>query len=93
MPMKWNSSARDIVLVNLCHRVPYTKRLPTHNTESENTCTSVLKRVRLGGYKRNKMFQDSVSQFCNDEIPKNPAATFVRSQSLACIVLIIVNVL
>ena len=47
---------------------------PTHHTESENTRTSVFNRFRVGDSNRDKLFQNSVSQFCHDEIPQNSMA-------------------
>ena len=82
VPLELHKSARDIVLVHECGRVPILQRslspmpglqwhcfLPTHNTESENTCTSVLNRFPNGDSNRDKLIQDSVCQFCQNEIP------------------------
>ena len=41
----------------------------THSTEYENTCSSVLNRFPTGDSNRDTLVQDSVCQFCHDEIP------------------------
>ena len=49
---------------------------PLHNTESENTRTSVLNCCPSGCSTRDKWLQDSLPQSCRDEIPKNLKALF-----------------
>ena len=74
MELHW--SAQDIVFVDDCHRVQHFREfrrqgwfamalsLPTHNTESETTCTSDPNRYPIGDSHRDfKVFQDYVCQF------------------------------
>ena len=48
----------------------------THNTELENTRTPVLNNCPIAFSNRDQFFQDSVSQFCHNEIPQNAEALF-----------------
>ena len=62
---------------------------PTHNTELEITCTSVVN--RFPQIEMN-VSQDYAFQFCLDEIQWHSSATFVRSSSLVRTVSIILTV-
>ena len=103
MSMELHWSARDTTHVHECRRVPYFREFcrpclvcngvvmsHTHNTRSQETCSYDLDRFRIGGSKRDKLFQESVWQFCRNVISWNSAATFVRSWSLTCTVSMIV---
>ena len=84
-----------------CRRVPYFRELWRSIPGLQwrcyfpNTRQSLRIHVRLFSIDSNGyiLFQDYVCQFCNNEISKNSAATFVRSWSLACAVSMTVCIL
>ena len=89
MELQW--SVRDIVLVYECHRAPYFRELcRTSFVAMTMLFPYTTQRMRIHARlfsidvlfvtpNRDNVFQDSVCQFCQNEIPLNSAATFVKS--------------